>query len=169
MLSTHVVCLAGAGAGGYGGPAAALAGLGHVGVASAASRLGPAGVDPITGQSVTISCIGQYSIAYIVDKMIQYPLLVSAAHALLPAGARMGLGSGGNPGGSGLHPLAAAAAGLPGQMGTGSTTTTVLTGSTATLPALGPVGFLPVANRNDNPPCNTLFIGNLSDQVTSQI
>jgi hypothetical protein len=79
------------------------------------------------------------------------------------------LGNGGNAGSGGLHPLAAAAAGLPGQVNTNSgatTTTTVLTGSTATIPALGPVGFLPVANRNDNPPCNTLFIGNLSDQVT---
>ncbi len=27
------------------------------------------------------------------------------------------------------------------------------------------LGFLPVSNRGDNPPCNTLFVGNLSDQV----
>ncbi|GFH21187.1 RRM domain-containing protein [Haematococcus lacustris] len=32
--------------------------------------------------------------------------------------------------------------------------------------SLGPVGFMPVSNRGDNPPCNTLFIGNLSDQVS---
>jgi hypothetical protein len=46
------------GAGAYAGPSAALAGLGHVGVASAASRLGPQAVDPITGalQGVSGGC-----------------------------------------------------------------------------------------------------------------
>jgi hypothetical protein len=27
----------------------------------------------------------------------------------------------------------------------------------------GPLGYAPVSNTKDNPPCNTLFIGNLSD------
>uniref|UniRef100_A0A7S0S4L0 RRM domain-containing protein n=1 Tax=Chlamydomonas leiostraca TaxID=1034604 RepID=A0A7S0S4L0_9CHLO len=43
-------------------------------------------------------------------------------------------------------------------------------GSTAAsvsgLPLGGALGFLPVTNRGDNPPCNTLFIGNLSDTVS---
>ncbi|KAF5836308.1 hypothetical protein DUNSADRAFT_6138 [Dunaliella salina] len=30
----------------------------------------------------------------------------------------------------------------------------------------GSMGFLPVTNRGDNPPCNTLFVGNLSDTVS---
>lgn len=34
------------------------------------------------------------------------------------------------------------------------------------LPLGGALGFLPVTNRGDNPPCNTLFIGNLSDTVS---
>jgi hypothetical protein len=29
----------------------------------------------------------------------------------------------------------------------------------------GPVGYAPVSNTRDNPPCNTLFIGNLGDAV----
>jgi hypothetical protein len=29
----------------------------------------------------------------------------------------------------------------------------------------GPVGYAPVSNARDNPPCNTLFIGNLGDAV----
>jgi len=29
----------------------------------------------------------------------------------------------------------------------------------------GGLGFMPVSNRGDNPPCNTLFVGNLSDTV----
>lgn len=36
------------------------------------------------------------------------------------------------------------------------------------LPMPAPLGFLPVTNRGDNAPCNTLFIGNLSDQVRNQ-
>ncbi|KAL6753888.1 hypothetical protein V8C86DRAFT_1792373 [Haematococcus lacustris] len=39
-------------------------------------------------------------------------------------------------------------------------------GSSNMAAALGTVGFMPVSNRGDNPPCNTLFIGNLSDQVS---
>lgn len=37
--------------------------------------------------------------------------------------------------------------------------------NTGGLPLGGALGFLPVTNRGDNPPCNTLFIGNLSDTV----
>jgi hypothetical protein len=29
----------------------------------------------------------------------------------------------------------------------------------------GPVGYAPVSNQRDNPPCNTLFVGNLGDAV----
>lgn len=29
----------------------------------------------------------------------------------------------------------------------------------------GPVGYAPVSNTRDNPPCNTLFVGNLGDAV----
>lgn len=32
----------------------------------------------------------------------------------------------------------------------------------------GPVGYAPVSNTRDNPPCNTLFIGNLGDNVNEQ-
>ncbi len=30
----------------------------------------------------------------------------------------------------------------------------------------GPIGYAPVSNTKDNPPCNTLFAGNLSDTVS---
>lgn len=30
------------------------------------------------------------------------------------------------------------------------------------------MGYAPVSNTRDNPPCNTLFIGNLGDNVNEQ-
>lgn len=33
------------------------------------------------------------------------------------------------------------------------------------LPTLQPRGYAPITNTKDNPPCNTLFIGNLGDGV----
>ena len=33
------------------------------------------------------------------------------------------------------------------------------------LPAAQPRGYAPITNTKDNPPCNTLFIGNLGDGV----
>jgi hypothetical protein len=31
-----------------------------------------------------------------------------------------------------------------------------------------PIGYAPVSNVKDNPPCNTLFVGNLGDTVDEQ-
>lgn len=42
----------------------------------------------------------------------------------------------------------------------------VTTAGTANVAPVQPQGFQPVANLNDNPPCNTLFVGNLADTVS---
>lgn len=40
--------------------------------------------------------------------------------------------------------------------------------STNEVTPVTPQGYAPVTNNRDNPPCNTLFIGNLSDTVSKQ-
>lgn len=64
----------------------------------------------------------------------------------------------------GLMPGMGALAGLP----SGGLRSAVSSGSAGGL-VMGSggnaLGYAPVTNRGDNPPCNTLFIGNLSDQV----
>uniref|UniRef100_A0A7S3VLL5 RRM domain-containing protein n=1 Tax=Dunaliella tertiolecta TaxID=3047 RepID=A0A7S3VLL5_DUNTE len=47
-----------------------------------------------------------------------------------------------------------------------SSTATVPRGRGGMIGLGGTMGFLPVTNRGDNPPCNTLFVGNLSDTVS---
>lgn len=49
------------------------------------------------------------------------------------------------PGGGGSLPVPAAGSGAP---------------------PVRPVGYVPINNQHDNPPCNTLFIGNLGDNVS---
>lgn len=65
------------------------------------------------------------------------------------------------PHGLAVHPLMAAAAGGQSQQ------SLAMQHPPSGLPLGTPLGFLPVTNRGDNPPCNTLFIGNLSDQVST--
>ncbi len=60
-----------------------------------------------------------------------------------------------------MHPLVAGG----GAGGTPQPTVLQHHAGVGALPLGTPLGFLPVTNRGDNPPCNTLFIGNLSDQV----
>eukprot|EP00967_Tisochrysis_lutea_P078040 scaffold106090_cov16-Tisochrysis_lutea.AAC.1 len=49
-----------------------------------------------------------------------------------------------------------------------SSTATVPRGRGGMIGLGGTMGFLPVTNRGDNPPCNTLFVGNLSDTVSAR-
>lgn len=39
-------------------------------------------------------------------------------------------------------------------------------GAPPVAPPVRPVGYAPISNTHDNPPCNTLFIGNLGDNVS---
>jgi len=39
---------------------------------------------------------------------------------------------------------------------------------TSPAPVTGPTAYAPVQNTKDNPPCNTLFIGNLGDTVVEE-
>lgn len=58
----------------------------------------------------------------------------------------------------------------PGVAGPGSgapsNTTTYMASGTAGAPPVAPKGFAEVSNVGDNPPCTTLFVGNLSDDVS---
>jgi hypothetical protein len=68
-----------------------------------------------------------------------------------------------SPGGPAFLAAAAAAAAAA-----GSPTAMHLPGMLGPMAPLRPAAFSPVTNLRDNPPCNTLFIGNLGDNASEQ-
>jgi hypothetical protein len=93
------------------------------------------------------------------------PTLIGPAAIMAPVATQMSGSSLGGPPVSPANPafLAAAAAAAA-----------AATGSPAHMPnmlspmPLRPTNFSPVTNLRDNPPCNTLFIGNLGDNTSEQ-
>lgn len=85
--------------------------------------------------------------------------LLSPVAPLPPTGLNPSTLSPGGPAFLAAAAAAAAAAGSP---------TAMMHGMLGPMGPLRPATFSPVTNLRDNPPCNTLFIGNLGDNTSEQ-